>query len=602
MFKGMQWKIVFVYSLLILFAMQFFAVFLSQSLERYYLNTFSANLESQGQLLANFLERHLVAGDDVEAIDDLVREYSRYAGTTEIMVLDAFGRVISSSRAGDELRDQRIVQDETIRALTGSRSEETRLDPETRERFKYLALPIRSGGKILGVVYLIGSLEPIYGTLREVQFMFLTGALLVIAVTMLLGVALAKTISGPIREVTTKAALIAHGDYHQRITVRSQDEIGHLGEMFNYLSCQLEETLREISSEKGKVEAILNHMTDGIVALNKDGQLLHVNPAARKLLRLTDDEPGPELVRMLTYGINLPELLESGQQQGREITLDEYKCLLQAYFVPFLTPDAPQGTHFSGLLIVLHDITKERELAHIQREFVANVSHELRTPLTTLKSYTEALLAGAVHQPEVCLSFLSTMEKETERMVRLVKDLLVLSQLDYQQIRWHKEEQRFDQLVEEVIGELKVKYHGEGRRLSLRLPAAPVVIPFDRDRLKQVLLNVIQNAYKYTVSGGRIAVTLEDDGVLVKVSVRDDGIGIPAGDIDRVFERFYRADKGRSRELGGTGLGLSIAREIVEAHGGSIAITSELAQGTEVEIILPSLPPAKGGKAACESA
>ncbi|MBS4021155.1 MAG: HAMP domain-containing protein [Dethiobacter sp.] len=588
MIKSMQWKIVLVYSLLILFAMQFFAVFLTQSLERYYLNTFSTNLESQGLLLANFLERHLVAGDDGAAIDGLVREYSRYAGITEIMVLDAFGRVISSSRAEDELRGQRIVQDETIRALTGSKSEETRLDPETRERFKYLALPVRSGDKILGVVYLIGSLEPIYATLREIQFIFLTGALLVLAVTILLGVALAKTISGPIREVTSKAAQIARGDFRQRIEVRSQDEIGHLGEMFNYLSCQLEETLREISSEKGKVEAILNHMTDGILALNSEGQLLHVNPAARKLLRVAGgEEPGHELVKMIAGGVNLPHLLESGIQQSREIVLDAHKCLLQAYFVPFLTPDAPQDTSFSGVLVVLHDITKERELARIQQEFVANVSHELRTPLTTIKSYTDALLGGAMRQPEVCLSFLTTMERETDRMVRLVKDLLVLSQLDYQQVSWGREERELNQLVAEVVAELKVKYYKKGRRLSVRIPQAPVVLAFDRDKLKQVLLNVIQNAYKYTGPGGNITVALESDGKTVKVSVSDDGIGIPAEDLDKVFERFYRVDKGRSRELGGTGLGLSIAREIVEAHGGSISIDSKLNRGTEVVIMLP---------------
>jgi two-component system, OmpR family, sensor histidine kinase VicK len=603
MLKGMQWKIVLIYSLLILFAMQFFAVFLSQSLERHYLNTFSTNMESQGLLLANFLERHLVAGDDGASIDGLVREYSRYAGTTDIMVLDAFGRVISSFRGGEELRGQRIIQDETIRALTGSRSEQTRLDPETRERFKYLALPVRSGGKVLGVVYLIGSLEPIYSTLREIQYIFLTGALLVIVVTILLGVALAKTISGPIQEVTSKAAQIARGDFHQRITVRSQDEIGQLGEMFNYLSRQLEETLRHISSEKGKVEALLNHMTDGIVAFNSEGQLLHVNPSARKLLRVPEgDEPGPELMEMLTAGVTLQELMESGAQDSREITLDAQKCFIQAYYVPFLTPDTPRDTLFSGVLIVLHDITKEREIARIQQEFVANVSHELRTPLTTLKSYTDALLGGAMRQPDVCHSFLSTMERETERMVRLVKDLLVLSQLDYHQVNWGKEEQKLDPLLEEVLGELKVKHHDNQHTLTLSLPPEPVVIPFDRDKLKQVLLNVIHNAIKYTSRGGHINVTLDYDGAAARITVSDNGIGIPGDELHRVFERFYRVDKGRSRELGGTGLGLSIAKEIMSAHGGSISIASEPGRGTEVTIELPYRQIAKGGKSACESA
>jgi two-component system sensor histidine kinase VicK len=590
MFNSVQWKIVFIYSLLILFAMQFFAVFLSQSLERYYLNTYATNLESQGLLLANFLERYLVAGDDGQSIDGLVREYSRYAGTTDIMVLDAFGRVISSSRFEDDLRGQRIIQEEITRALTGNRSEEIRLDRETRERVKYLALPVRSGEKTLGVVYLVGSLEPLYRTLREIQFIFLTGALLVIGVTVLLGFFLAKSITGPIQEVTLKAAQIARGDIRQRIYVRSQDEIGRLGEMFNYLSRQLDATLVEISSEKGKVEAILNHMTDGIVALTRDGQVLHVNPTARKLLRIPEgSEPATEDLQLLVSQIDLAHLFHSGYQESREIILEPQKSIILANYVPYHTTGSQSKGLFSGVLIVLHDVTKERELVRIQQEFVANVSHELRTPLTTIKSYTETLLGGAMYQPEVSLSFLSTMERETERMVRLVKDLLVLSQLDYQQVDWQKEEQRLDDLIREVVRELKVKYRDETRSVSLFLPDQPLFLSYDRDKMKQVLLNVIQNALKYTGDDGQIIVTVEDKETIVLICVCDNGIGIPRDDIDRVFDRFYRVDKARSRDFGGTGLGLSIAKEIVEAHGGSIQVASDLNCGTDVSILLPRL-------------
>jgi two-component system, OmpR family, sensor histidine kinase VicK len=588
MFKGVQWKIVFIYSLLIIFAMQFFAVFLSQSLERYYLNTYSSNLESQGLLLSNFLERHLVAGDEGPAIDSLVREYSRYAGTTEIMVLDAFGRVLSSSRSGEDLRGQRIVQDETIRALTGSKSEDVRIDPETRERAKYLALPVRSGDKTLGVVYLVGSLEPIYQTLREIQLIFLTGALLVIGVTVLLGFVLAKTITIPIQEVTAKAEKIAKGDFKQRIIVRSQDEIGSLGEMFNYLSCQLEETLREISSEKGKGEAILKNMTDGIVAVNKEGELLHINPAARRLLDLPENSVAEnENLSSLMGHDDWPKIMESGQQISKEIVLDQRKTIILAHYVPFLTPAVSVETPFNGVLIVLQDITKERELVRIQQEFVANVSHELRTPLTTVKSYTEALLSGAIHQPQLNISFLNTIEKETDRMVRLVKDLLVLSQLDYKQINWHREQQSLDMLISEVMGELKVKFSEKLRHIELSLPAEPVMAWFDRDKLKQVLLNIINNAYKYTQQNGTIEIILTVEQNNICIVVRDNGIGIPKEELGKVFERFYRVDKTRSRDFGGTGLGLSIAREIVEAHDGTIFISSKLDRGTEVTVLLP---------------
>jgi two-component system, OmpR family, sensor histidine kinase VicK len=602
MFKSVQWKVVFIYSLLILFAMQFFAVFLTQSLERYYLNDYSRNLESQGLLLANFLERYLAGGEDSAAVDSLVLEYARYAGNTDIMVLDSFGRVISSSQADKSLQGQRIIQEEITRALTGNRSEDVRLDPETGERVKYLALPVRSGEKTLGIVYLMGSLEPIYSTLREIQFIFLTGALLVIGVTVLLGFFLARTITVPIQEVTSKAAQIAHGDFRQQIDVRSHDEIGRLGEMFNYLSRQLDATLQEISSEKGKVEAILRHMTDGIVALNRDGHVLHVNPTAQRLLGMEAGTglPGGVLDQLLGR-MNLSELLASGRHVSREIVLGPQQNTILASYVPFHTQDFPESDSFYGVLIVLHDITKERELVRIQQEFVANVSHELRTPLTTLKSYTETLLDGAMNQPEVCLTFLTTMEKETERMVRLVKDLLVLSQLDYEQVSWRRSRHALDELVTEVVSELRVKFQQGPRTVSVTVPDEPLCLTFDRDKMKQVLINVVQNAFKYTGREGSVSVSLTDgvDGAVIEV--QDDGIGIPPEDVTRVFERFYRVDKGRSRDFGGTGLGLSIARQIIDAHGGRIVLESQPDLGTTVRIILPNNE-GKGGQEEWESA
>jgi two-component system sensor histidine kinase VicK len=604
MLKSIQWKLVLIYSLLILFAMQFFAVFLTQSLEDYYVTSFAQNLESQGLLLVNFLERYLAAdeiGSTTGDIDSLVLEYSRYAGAAEIMVLDNFGRVISATRQSAELRGQRIIQEEITHALTGTRSEATRLDPETKERMKYLALPVRVGNRNLGVVYLIGSLEPLYATLREIQLIFLTGALLVMGVTVLLGFVLAQTITGPIQEVTSKAEQIAHGDYRQRIAIHADDEIGRLGEMFNYLSRQLEATLQEISSEKGKIEAILNHMTDGIIALGSDGKILHLNPSAKRLLGLqAAAEPAVETLAPLIMPVNLAELLTTGQQTSQEITLAPEQRHLHVNYVPFQMQE-PEPDYYTGILIVLHDVTQERELMRRQREFVANVSHELRTPLTTIKSYTEALVDGARLEPELCLSFLTTIEKETERMVRLVKDLLVLSQLDFQQVGWHKDHYALDELITEVVAELKLKYKETARQITVSLPVEPVIAYIDRDKIKQVLLNIIHNAYKYTAEGGQITISLEQQREQAVMQVSDDGIGIPAADVERVFERFYRVDKNRSRAYGGTGLGLPIARELVAAHGGTISLSSELQQGTTVTVTLP-LPQVREEDEGCVSA
>ncbi|HHX74075.1 MAG TPA: cell wall metabolism sensor histidine kinase WalK [Firmicutes bacterium] len=587
MFRSVQWKLVLIYTLIILFAMQFFAVFLAQALENYYLEAFAGNMETQGLLLVNFLERYLDDTEETNDIDSLVVEYSRYAGINEIMVLDAFGRVISTSNPEKEFLGQRIIQEEITRALNGIRSEAVRLAPETQERTHYLALPVRSGEKNLGVVYLSGSLEPIYQTLREIQVILLTGALLVIGVTVVLGFFLAKTITVPIAEVTSKAALIAHGDLRQRVTVRSDDEIGRLGEMFNYLSRQLEATMQEISTEKSKVETILQHMTDGIVALDRDGQVLHVNPTARTLLGLPAGAAvTAEVLEPLFAGETITDITRSGKQKTRELTLPSQKIILAGY-VPFHKEDEEAAQLLSGVLIVLHDVTKERELTRMQQEFVANVSHELRTPLTTLKSYTETLLNGALAEPKVSLAFLNTMEKEIERMVRLVKDLLVLSQIDHKQVRWQKAHFDLGAICREVVEEYRLKYKSEPRRVSLQLPARPVPVFVDRDRIKQVLINIIENAYKYTGENGRISVCVEQAAESAKITVTDDGIGIPPEEVERVFERFYRVDKARSREHGGTGLGLAIARDIVAAHHGTITLQSEPHKATTVTICLP---------------
>ena len=586
MFKRIQWKLVLVYSLIIIFAMQFFAVFVTQSIEDYYVGSFSQNLESQGLLLISFLERYLGNPDEVRAIDSLIVEYDRFAGTAEIMVLDDFGRVISSTGQDSQLRGQKIIQDEINRALSGTRSEAIRLDPDTGERMYYLALPVSDGAKNKGVVYMMGSLEPIYNTLREIQLIFLAGALLVIALTVVLGFFLARSITVPVQEVTSKAGQIARGDFRQRISIYSQDEIGQLGEMFNYLSRQLEATLQEISSEKGKVDAILKNMTDGIIALGRNGEILHVNRTARKMLGVAGDaEITVELLEELIGPAGTPAVTELDRQESREILLPSSRQIIEAYYVPFHAHD--EWAQFSGVLIVLHDVTKEREFTRMQQEFVANVSHELRTPLTTLKSYTETLLDGAMNEPQVCLSFLSTMEKETERMVRLVKDLLALSQLDSRQVGWHKAPAVLDDIIQEAVNEVTVEFREEPRQVLFEDRGKNITAFVDRDKIKQVFLNIIHNACKYTKPGGKITISLDSAEGEAVIKVADTGIGIPEEDRERVFERFYRVDKTRSREYGGTGLGLAIAREITAAHNGTIAMESELGRGTTVTVRIP---------------
>ncbi|MEW5919505.1 MAG: ATP-binding protein [Bacillota bacterium] len=598
---GMQGKIVLVYSLLILFAMQLGGVYLVKSLENYYLRNFTASQNSQAELLGNFLRRYLLEEEQQpEQITGLIANFWEGSPVTEIMVLDRHGRLLGGpEQRSFSLMGGRVIQDDILLALTGNRVETFRADPQTGGRHHYLALPIKDGAAVVGVVFLRSSLEHIYVTLREIKFMLLSGWLVVLAIAIVIGFLLTRTITQPIREVTSRAAALASGDFSQQITVRSEDEIGELGRMFNHLATRLQETLQEISAEKNKVETILNYMTDGILAFNREGKAIHLNPAAQELLQQTRSPYQPGLSAEAILGslfspAELRQLLFCTTPAIREIHLvNPQERTLQVCFVPFVGKEEQQG-----MLVVFHDVTRERAYTRMQQEFVANVSHELRTPLTTIKNYLETLLNGAQEKPAVRARFLEVLDKETDRMVKMVRDLLILSRLDSPDQALVKEKLEISALINEVLEQVALE--GSSRDICLRtvLPRQKLFASLERNMIVQVLLILLDNALKYTAAGGEVVVSagLKEKGYIF-ITVKDTGIGIPADELERVFERFYRVDKARSRDSGGTGLGLSIARQIVESHGGKISLRSIPGEGTEATVCLPQDEKEGKGKA-----
>jgi len=587
---GMQGKIVFVYSLLILFAMQLSGVYLVKSLENYYLRNFAAGQVLQAELLSSFILRYLIEDEQQsDLISSLIVEFEGNVQGTETMVLDRNGRLLGKSdRSVSYSPGERVIQDDILLALSGNRVEGVRIDPETKIRYHTLALPIKDGASVVGVVYLTGSLETIYMTLREIKVMLITGWIIVLAIAIVISFMLTRTITLPIRGLTKRAAAMAGGDFSQLIDVHSNDEIGELAGTFNFLTTRLKETLQEISAEKNKVETLLKYLRDGIIAINKEGEIIHLNPAAQELLKFTgvQAEPesfGKEILGKFFGNGEVEELLSSKVSQTKEVELEvDGEKILQMHIAPI-----KESEHLQGYLLVLHDVTKERAFSRLQQEFVADVSHELRTPLTTIKSYVETLLNGAQENPLIRGRFLQVLEKETERMVKLVRDLLVLSQLDYQKANWTREKSDLITLVEEVLEQIEMEAKSKGINLRRKMPGVKVKVFLDRDKIKQVILNLLDNAVKFTPSGGRVDVEVTKDESFAFVSIRDTGIGIPAEDIPRVFDRFYRVDKTRSRESGGTGLGLSIARKIIRASGGKITLSSVPEKGTEVTFSLP---------------
>ncbi len=575
--------------MLILIALQLVSVYLVQSLEQYYLRNYKESLENQAMLLSAFMEPGF-GGESEEWAQDTVRLAGEFSDLhdMEIKVLDSYAQIIETS-GSQALVGRRLLRDEITRAMAGHLSDNVRYDPVKEERRYYMAYPIQQDESTLGVIYLSGSLRAVDDTLSEIKTILLTGVGLVLVVSFFLGIILTRTITMPIKDMTSQVNQMARGDFSRSIKVQSSDEIGRLGETFNYLSEQLSHTITEMSSEKSKVEAIINNMSDGIVALNGKGHLIQINPSAQQLIKNLNlkvpgqNRSGFNLLRRLIGSEATRQFIRNQHPMTAEISSHEPECTMQVKIAPF---KIDRGK-LDGTLIVLHDVTRERELTRRQEEFVADVSHELRTPLTTVKSYVETLMEGAAEDEEVRNRFLGVLSRETERMVSMVKDLLVLSRMDAGRVDWQDSDVNVNCMVEEAIEQGKQKLSSSLPQIQNEVPPGDPFVRVDRDKIMRVFSNLLSNALKYTPPEGKVTISAAEDNDFIKVMIEDTGSGISKEELPKVFERFYRVEKTRSRDFGGTGLGLSIARKIIEAHGGKIWIDSSPGQGTRVWFTLP---------------
>jgi len=441
-------------------------------------------LKTRLALLSVFMQPTL--GDSQGWAEDTVRLAREFRDlyTMEIIILDSYAQIVGTS-GSQALIGRRLIRDEITRALAGHISDVVRFDPVSQERRYYLAYPVTSGQSTIGVIYLSGSLQAVDNTLNEVKTILLTGVLLALLICFFLGVILTRTITTPIKEVTDQANDMAGGDFSRKIKVQTADEIGQLGNTFNYLAERLSQTIDEISSEKSKVEAIIYNMTDGIIALDGKGYVIQINPSARNLIRIMD-------LKVPTMGRSGFYLLRSiiGQDAVRHYLRDQEPYMAElagpadSYTVEIkIAPFKIEKGKLNGTLIVIHDVTRERELARLQEEFVADVSHELRTPLSTVKSYVETLLDGAAEDPQVRTRFLEVLSAETDRMVAMVKDLLTLSQMDAGRIYWQKTVINLKDLAQEAVDNLKQKQVARHPQISIASDFADCPVFVDRDKV-----------------------------------------------------------------------------------------------------------------------
>lgn len=599
-FKTIQLKLIIIYVLMILFAMQLIGIYFVNALESSFTKNFSDTMNSDSMLLAQFVEKYLntdpeAKPEDIkksrEDLDKFVDDWLKF-NNSDIQILDAGGVVLSMSQPDPAILGQKNTQQVVSRALQKLKDEETEriITDEDGQRKKILARPVVAGGKVIGAVYIVKSMEDLYDNISRINRIFLTGTLIALAMTAVLGVVLSSTITAPIKEITRQATSVAEGRFDRRVRVYGQDEIGQLSNAFNNMTSRLKEALAINEEEKEKLTSILTNMNDGVIATNEWGHVIVINRRAKQMLRVKEEAAiGMDLFTLL--GIPRDPALMDAEEEARVRMIsipdpDEEDDLEVRVSV---TSIHRREKGISGNIFVLQDVTEQEKLERSRREFVANVSHELRTPLTTIKSYLEALEDGALEDAQLAKRFVGVTRNESERMIRLVTDLLHLSRLDSKQAELKKTLTDIREMLEEVAD--RFSFQLRQRKIDMRIRAEDSVgsVKLDRDSIDQVLDNLVSNCIKYTGDGGRITVGASRslDGQFVEISVEDNGIGIPKKDISRIFERFYRVDKARSRNMGGTGLGLSIAREIVKAHGGNITLESEFNQGTKVTFSLP---------------
>ena len=591
--SSMRWKLVFIYFLLVFIATTIIGVFIMNQLEAYYKNSIRENINemvNKGTLLSSFEEFEDLKSHQEEIQSNIVN-WSKGVQQDIFVVDDDFTIIAASNneklvlQSAVDVLDQGVI-DIIVKGLHGETAETDGI--VSGHPAKSMVFPIGEDNHIKGVLYLREDMSSVYETIDQSKIIFVQAMVIALFITVVLGFFIARSITVPINDVTEKAERMAKGDFSQDVSVKSDDEIGRLAEMFNLLRKQLNLTLSEISNEKSKLETILKYMADGLIAVNLSGHIIHANPAAMTMLNITADDMEnkhyDDIIMHYNENLMFEKLRENSKDGG---VADIFSYSGSSFAVRYDRFKDENGQDV-GIIMILQDITERQKLENMQTDFVANVSHELKTPLTTIKSYTETLLCGQVDDKETMNQFLGIIDIETDRMNRLVKELLQLSRLDYKQEKWNKKESNLISLLKTVVTKVELTAKNKNQHLNYIFDDSQrIMTVIDKDGIEQVLLNVLSNAIKYTQDGGRIDIDALHAGKAAQIIITDNGIGIPEKELSRVFERFFRVDKARSRAMGGTGLGLAISKQIVEEHNGSIEIESKEGKGTKVIITLP---------------
>lgn len=597
-FSSIHFKIALVFTLTLLVTLELVGAFFVKRLEQQNLATFRTQIALPAYV-NDSLTQQLISTDQTKANSDIhtILTSINNASISEIEVIDSSGiiRGTSDINSQDEV-GQKTTDANVKAALAGGKYTKNPIEERSGVRYQVVVKPLvsSSGGEsnIIGVVEVRASLETTYDNLNHISLIYFSASLLAVVLGVVMAVIISRSLTKPIAEINDRTTQIAQGDYSGGILVRSNDEIGQLAENVNALAVRIEETTNSTEFERRRLDSVLEHMTDGVIATDRRGSINIINTAALQMTGMEDSNValGQSILEVLQIAdrYNLRELLDNQDELLLDFSNEERQLIIRAYFSLIQRASG----FISGLVIVLHDVTEQQRIEEERRQFVSNVSHELRTPLTSVKSYVDALQEGAIEDPEVAKSFLAVAQDETTRMIHMINDLLELSRMDSGTMKLETEYVNVGELFNYILNRFDMIIANDDKpekyyTIKREITNSQIWVELDTSKFTQVVDNIMNNAIKYSPDGGVITARMIDRKTEVVLSITDQGLGIPKKDLGHIFDRFFRVDKARSRAQGGTGLGLAISKEIIERFGGKIWVDSSEGKGSTFSISLP---------------
>ena len=563
-FRSIQFKIPVLFIFMLMISLQLIVANFLRQLETQMISNFQEQIQLQVGFLKNSVQP-IVSKDDkdevkIAEISKILQDYPTGSSIVEARVLDSQGYILGTTNQSQqsvvgtrttEADAQQVLLTNTVYAYNYT---------EHDTRYWKIVSPISSSsgnsGNPIGIISVTTNIESRYTQVKDIGVIFVSSSLIAIVLVIIITFLISQGITKPIAEMKKQTEKIAEGNYTGEVKIYSDDEIGQLGQAINDLSFKIKEAQESTESERQRLDSVLRHMSDGVIATDRRGRIVIMNTAALDILNLKSEKViGIPLLSILPLDekVTFRELLETQQERLIHLEEDGEDSIVQCEFSVIQR----ESGFISGLVCVLTDVTEQQKIDRERRNFVSNVSHELRTPLTSIKSYTEALVDGAWENKEIAPGFLKVIETETDRMMRMITDLLNLSRMDQNRLGLEKESINMNELVVHIVNRFEMvlqsePYREKNYRILTDITQRDLWVELDQDKITQVLDNIINNAIKYSPDGGRIIVRLMETHTDIIVSVSDEGLGIARKDIPHLFDRFYRVDKARSRAMGGS--------------------------------------------------